>query len=72
MLAGFGEQHRKGAKRWAVLVLLGLVCLLALAGCGTGIRQPPVPGTPAGTYAVTVTATSAGATATTGFNLVVQ
>jgi hypothetical protein len=73
MLAGFGDQRRKGAKAWALLILLGLLSLLAMTGCGTASPQAtPVPGTPTGTYAITVTATSTGATATTTFNLVVQ
>jgi hypothetical protein len=73
MLAGFGGQRRKGVKRWPMLIMLGLVLLLAMAGCGVAPpAPPPVPGTPAGTFAVTVTATSTGFTATTSFNLVVQ
>ncbi|MGH9569677.1 MAG: beta strand repeat-containing protein, partial [Candidatus Angelobacter sp.] len=72
MLAGFGGQRRKGEKRWAALVLLGLLCMLAMTGCGAASFQPPpLPGTPAGTYAVTVTATGNGTSATASFNLVV-
>ena len=73
MLAGFGGQRRKGVKRLPMLIMLGLVLLLAMAGCGVAPpAPPPVPGTPAGTFAITVTATSTGFTATTSFNLVVQ
>ena len=73
VLAGFGGQRRKGVKRLPLLLMLGLVLLLAMAGCGVAPpAPPPVPGTPAGTFAVTITATSAGFTATTSFNLVVQ
>ena len=73
VLAGFGGQRRKGVKRLPLFLMLGLVLLLAMAGCGVAPpAPPPVPGTPAGTFAVTITATSAGFTATTSFNLVVQ
>ena len=73
VLASFGGQRRKGVKRLPMLIMLGLVLLLAMVGCGVAPpAPPPVPGTPAGTFAVTVTATSAGFTATTSFNLVVQ
>jgi hypothetical protein len=73
VLASFGGQRRKGVKRLPMLLMLGLVLLLAMAGCGVAPpAPPPVPGTPAGTFAVTITATSAGFTATTSFNLIVQ
>jgi hypothetical protein len=73
MLVGFGGQRKRGVKRLSMLVMLGLVLLLAMVGCGVAPpAPPPVPGTPAGTFAVTVTATSTGFTATTSFNLVVQ
>jgi hypothetical protein len=74
VLAGFGgSQRKKGTARWAALAMLGLMLLLAMAGCGVAPPPPPpTPGTPAGTSVVTITATSAGFTATTTFNLVVQ
>jgi hypothetical protein len=73
VLVGLGGQRRKGVKRLPMLIMLGLVLLLAMAGCGVAPpAPPPVPGTPAGSFAVTITATSAGFTATTSFNLVVQ
>jgi hypothetical protein len=72
VLAGFG-QRRKRVKLRSMLILLGLVLLLGMVGCGVAPpAPPPVPGTPAGTFAVTVTATVAGFSATTTFNLVVQ
>ena len=74
VLAGFGgSQRKKGTARWAVLAMLGLILVLSMAGCGVAPPPPPpTPGTPAGTSVVTITATSAGFTATTTFNLVVQ
>jgi hypothetical protein len=73
VLAGFGRQRANRVKLRSMLILLGLVLLLAIVGCGVAPpAPPPVAGTPAGTSAVTVTATSAGFTATTSFNLVVQ
>jgi len=54
-----------------------VAALLVLAGCGVEMKPPPpphTPGTPAGTFAVTVTASSAsgGATAASVVNLTVQ
>jgi peptidoglycan/LPS O-acetylase OafA/YrhL len=73
MVAGFGGQRRKRVKLRSVMIVLGLVLLLAIVGCGVAPpAPPPTPGTPAGTSVVTITATSAGFTATTSFNLVVQ
>jgi hypothetical protein len=73
VLAGLGTQGRRRVKLRPMLIVLGLVLLLAMVGCGVAPpAPPPVPGTPAGTFAVTVTATSTGFTATTSFNLVVQ
>src|SRR5579859_329889 len=56
---------------------MGIASLLVVAGCGVSMKtpaQPHTPGTPAGTSAVTVTASSAsgGATATSVVNLTVQ
>jgi hypothetical protein len=73
VLAGFGRQRANRLKLRSMLILLGLVLLLAIVGCGVAPpAPPPVAGTPAGSFAVTITATSAGFTATTSFNLVVQ
>ncbi len=60
-----------------VLPLAGLVLFLMLQtiGCGGGSSYTPPPpptGTPAGTYVVTVTATSGALTHTTTLTLVVQ
>lgn len=56
---------------------MAALALLVVAGCGVSMKGPAPPhnpGTPAGTFAVTVTATSAsqGATATSAVNLTVQ
>jgi hypothetical protein len=76
MLAGVSAPSLKNAKRWALLLLLCLVLLMVI-GCGVAPdtkaqTPPPVVGTPAGTYPITVTGTSTGFTATATFNLVVQ
>jgi pro-kumamolisin-like protein/Big-like domain-containing protein len=54
--------------------LLAIACLATAVGCGGGGggSSPPVPGTPAGTYNVTVSATSSGLTHTTSFTLTVH
>lgn len=46
--------------------------LIAIAGCGGDSHPPVITGTPAGTYNVTVTATSNGATRTMPLTLVVR
>jgi Pro-kumamolisin, activation domain/Bacterial Ig-like domain (group 3) len=55
--------------------LLAMACLATAVGCGGGGgggSSPPIPGTPAGTYNVTISATSSGLTHTTSFTLTVQ
>ncbi len=60
----------------ACLVLMPIVAATLMGGCGGGSSSPPPPppvtGTPAGTYMITVTATSGSTTATTQLTLVVQ
>ena len=61
----------------ACLVLMPIVAATLLVGCGGGSSStppppPPVTGTPAGTYMITVTATSGSTTATTQLTLIVQ
>jgi len=56
---------------------MAIAALLVVAGCGVSMKAPAPthnPGTPAGNFAVTVTASSAsgGATATSVVNLTVQ
>jgi uncharacterized repeat protein (TIGR01451 family) len=72
ILAGFSARRKRGGMRWMGMTV-GLLLLLAITGCGVApAAPPPTPGTPAGTYPITITATSTGFTATTTFNLVVQ
>jgi hypothetical protein len=68
-------QHVRGqvfrlAQAGVVLVMLSV----GLAACfgGPGAAVQPLPGTPAGTYPLTVTGTAAGATRTVGLTLTVQ
>jgi hypothetical protein len=75
LLAGvffFGMPLRFSRKR--LFGLLVMACLATAIGCGGGGggSRPPVPGTPAGTYNVTISATSSGLTHTTSFTLTVQ
>jgi uncharacterized repeat protein (TIGR01451 family) len=58
---------------WRLAAGFATIALLALAGCG-GSHGANRPGTPTGTFAITVTASSAngGATATSTVNLTVQ
>jgi uncharacterized repeat protein (TIGR02543 family) len=55
-----------------VILIAPLALLVAVAGCGGGGSTPPVTGTPAGTYHVTITATSGAQTAMTIVTVVVQ
>src|SRR5580704_9911475 len=65
-------------RRRSTLAFATLLALLVLApGCGGGSSHsstppPPPPATAAGTYNITVTATSGSTTSTTGFTLFVQ
>lgn len=72
MATVFSRQTRKFKLGFAA----GVAALLIVAGCGVSMKTPVQhnPGTPAGTSAVTVTASSAsgGATATSVVNLTVQ
>jgi hypothetical protein len=75
MATVLSRQTRKLKLRFAAG--MAVAALLLLAGCGVSMKTPALthtPGTPAGTFAVTVTANSAsgGATATSIVNLTVQ
>jgi hypothetical protein len=59
----------------ACLVLMPIAAATLLGGCGGGggsSPAPPVTGTPAGTYTITVTATSGSTTGKTTLTLIVQ
>jgi sugar lactone lactonase YvrE len=60
----------------ACLVLMPIMAATLLGGCGGGgsstTPPPPVTGTPAGTYTITVNATSGSTTAKTQLTLIVQ
>lgn len=77
VLAAISMRYRlaQGRRLKPALALTGLLLLAALSGCGGGSPPPPPPviqGTPAGTYTVTVNATSANATASSPVTLVVK
>jgi len=66
---------RKGKKTSRLLGLLALSVLFATVllqpSCSTGKTQPTVSGTPSGTYALTITATSGSFTESVPFSLTV-
>ncbi len=72
-LLGLGKSKRR---RRHLLGLLGMLTLLGLVmllpACSSTRQQPVVSGTPAGSYTLTLTATSGTFTQTAGFNLTVQ
>jgi hypothetical protein len=67
-----GKMSRR--RRWLIGLAAGffLTLILLQAGCGTTAPTTTTTGTPAGTYNLTVTATSGAATRTTTVQLVVQ
>ena len=72
LVGGFSRR-----KKWAIRSVLMLALLLSVAGCGGGGGSGPtppvtVPGTPSGTYNITVTATTPAATRSTNLTLVVR
>lgn len=77
MLAVLFLPSLSSKRRWATwLSVLAVAFLVAGVGCGGGSSAPPPPpidpGTPKGTYAITVTGTNGTATHTASFTLVVQ
>jgi uncharacterized repeat protein (TIGR01451 family) len=74
-IGGIALLGRGGRRRW--LTFLGIMILAALIalqfGCGSSGTTPPVTGgTPAGTYTITVSASSGSASRTSPLTLVVQ
>lgn len=69
-LAGLGFSRKKGkqSRLRLAMLLAGLLMLLVFTGCGGRTSSP---GTPAGTFPITVTATSSTAQASTTVNLTV-
>jgi hypothetical protein len=59
-------------RRLRPLAMLAVLCLVAGCGGGGGSTPPPVTGTPAGTYRITITAASGTETAATIVTVVVQ
>jgi len=70
-LASVGKKGKK-ARLKLTLCLVLLMALAAMIGCGVSPQTHTVPGTPAGTSAVTITAGSPGFTATSTVSLTVQ
>ena len=67
----FGVPARR--RRWGIAMTLLVVAFVAsLAACGGGSSSPKSPGTPAGSYTVSVTGTSASLSHTTNVSVVVQ
>lgn len=67
--------RRKRSVRMACMLLMLVATVLAIASCGGGSTPPPPPpvtGTPAGTFSVTVSATSGATTHTSVITLVVH
>ncbi|MGA8503521.1 MAG: SBBP repeat-containing protein [Candidatus Sulfotelmatobacter sp.] len=75
-LLGLGSGGKAGGKRmkrlWGLLALSVLFATVLLQpSCSTGKTQPTVSGTPSGTYALTITATSGTFTESVPFSLTV-
>jgi Bacterial Ig-like domain (group 3) len=70
VLVGLPKQRRR--RGLFVLLLLGLIVVAPGCSGGGSHGPPPNPGTPTGTYTVTVNAVSGSTTNSTSFNLVVQ
>jgi uncharacterized repeat protein (TIGR01451 family) len=73
VLLGLGislERSRRYLKAWLLTVFIGLIVLQA--GCGSSRSKSTTTGTPAGTYPITVTATSGSVSRTQQVILIVQ
>jgi uncharacterized repeat protein (TIGR01451 family) len=67
VIAGVGRDRRRGL----FLLCLAFAWLMLLSACSHTTTQPPTSGTPAGTYTITVTATSNGDTKSSAITLTV-
>jgi len=72
---GLGSRAKRGGKLSRLVGVLMLSAFLALVllqpSCSSGRTQPPVSGTPTGTYSLTVTATSGSFVRSVPFSLTV-
>jgi uncharacterized protein len=72
-LLGLGKSKRGRTRLLGLLAVLTVLGLFILQpACSSTRQQPTVSGTPAGSYTLTLTATSGSFTQTAGFNLTVQ
>src|ERR1700728_758769 len=73
VFAGSRKRSLRGMRLLALLMLLGISSLwMASCGGSNSGNTTTNPGTPKGTYTITVTGTSGGATANSSFQLIVQ
>lgn len=73
VLIGAGGKRRKYLRFWLLFTIAALALTMAACGGGGGNSAPrTIPGTPAGTYTVTVTGTASGVSHSTTVTLVVQ
>jgi len=74
-ISSLRRQQMRLKRLGGALVFSGMLIIAMLSGCGGGGTPPTIThitGTPAGTYAITVTGTSANGTTTHVFNLTVR
>jgi hypothetical protein len=72
-IIGLSGKKRRRQRLLGMLVLLALFAfIIPLPACSKAKQQPVVSGTPAGTYTLTITATSGSFTQSAGFSLTVQ
>jgi hypothetical protein len=72
-IGGMGKKMSRQRRGLLGVILGGFFALILLqVGCGSSKSKPITTGTPAGTYSITVTATSGSATRTQPIQLVVQ
>ncbi len=76
LLLAIGMAAASKQRKWRLVPLLGLACVLAIAGwtaaCNGGSSTPKNPGTPSGTYSITVKGTSSTVSHAEGLTLTVK